>query len=180
MKVRPFWFIGVEDHPILTRISNFNAKSFAKYFDNSDEGIWKFFWEPSILDDLFSANSFGLDLADYDYLIGVGHLGTALAITLAYYNRESFSGSILSNLGGLGLLPSPRMLNGKRALPIQMRLRTGLYLVDTYLDVTSAGGIITDALVLFPPPKDMKLREKIMLSSATRLAEAGVSIKTFF
>ncbi len=101
----PNWFIGSgSDVSIFKKINNgFSLSPYS--FKSRDDEIWNFFLYPSLVEEFSKKVGQELDLNKSDYLIGVGHLGPALANALAYYNQNTFSGSIMMYLGGHGLVP---------------------------------------------------------------------------
>jgi hypothetical protein len=178
IRERPHWFLGrgagqAEIHPTSSRL-----KSMANWIEPDDEGVWRFFTSPGFVEDFSIATGEILPLVEYDCLLGVGHLGTAMAITLAYYNRESFKGSICSYLGRSGFLPDPQALQGRRILPIEMRIETGLYPVDVFLLGQAVGASIQDYITVFPIRKRLGRWKRIRLTSLRRLSELGITFRS--
>lgn len=182
----PSWFIGSgSDISIFEKIENeFSLSSYS--FKSKDDEIWNFFLYPSLVEEFSKEAGEKLDIKKYDYLIGVGHLGTALSIALAYYNQNIFSGSIIMYLGGHGLVPNPDSLFGKKVLPIEMRITTGVYAVDIYTLVKKYNGLINKYLTVFLPPvskRIISLNDIAMKSRQTslrKMKEHGVEFLYFF
>lgn len=175
---RPHWFIGRGTDLSIVQISGSELETLCSWISSDDEGIWEFFMTPAFVEEFALAAGDIIDLADYDYLIGIGHLGTALAIALAYYNQESFRGSIMFYLGRHGLIPKPPTLQNKRVLPIEMRTRTGCYAVDVFLRVEDLGGSITEYITVFRPQRMRKLALQARQTSIRRLIDRGVTFQS--
>lgn len=143
----------------------------------TDEGVWDFFSDPEFVADFATRIGQKLRLNDYDCLLGVSYLGTALAIALAYHNQDSFSGRIISYLGEEGLLPRPVSLANLKILPLEMRLTNGTYAVDVYERVRKLGGTIDQYVMIFPPSEPNDLFEQSRQTSIARLIDRGVRFR---
>lgn len=123
----------------------------AKYgFDD-----WSLFLEPQSIERLAIDIGTKLNIEDYDYLLGVDHLGLATAIAVAFYNREKFSGSIIAHLRRPKLLPNNPSLENKRVLPIQLRFENSLLQFDVFRRVQSLGGHIDKYVTIFQPNRNL-------------------------
>jgi hypothetical protein len=142
----------------------------------TDEGIWEFFLNPNFLNEFSILAGDALHLEQYNHLFGVGHMGTALAIVLAYYNRNRFKGTIISSLGEYGLIPRSANLKNTKVLPIEMRVITGSYAVDAYLHLRNFGAEVTEYVSVFYPLKPNSFIKQLRQTSIDRLKTKGMKI----
>lgn len=186
MSKSPKWFIGMGSDVSNFKKLNIDFSLSSYSFKTKDDEIWDFFLYPSLVEEFSKKAGKELNLNNYDYLVGVGHLGTALSIALAFYNKETFSGSIMMYLGGYGLIPKPDTLAGKRILPIEMRITTGVYAVDVFTLVRKYNGKIDKYLSVFLPPLSKKtvsfsaIAMKSRQTSIKKMKEHGVEFLHFF
>jgi hypothetical protein len=172
---RPSWFLGKapKDYQFETTNPHLGKLVRNKLVPN-DEGRWSFFLDPVFVEEFASSAGKIINLGEYDYLIGTSHLGTALAIALAYYNFEEFHGHILFHLGRDGFVPSVPSLSGKKVLPIEMIITSGVYAVDIYLRVLQLGGRIDKYITAFQIPGSSRGWTQSRLASIPRLRKNGV------
>ncbi len=141
-----------------------------------DDGIWELFRDIEIILELAKISSQYIDFAEYDYLLGVSILGTALAISMAQFNSGVFKGKVISYMGHKnGILPHSTELVGKKILPIQARITSGLYPADVYEHVLKRGGTITEYYSVFAPSSSNGLWEQLYRSSIGDLMSRNVS-----
>lgn len=176
IKRRPQWFLGRGTDLSLVEQASSDLKDLCGWINPSDEGIWEFFLRPSFLREFAILAGQELHLEDYDHLLGVGHLGTAVAITLAFYNQDRFQGTIITSFGEYGLIPCPPTLKNKKVLPIEMRVKTGVYAVDVYTRLERLGARVTDYVSVFHPWNPRGLLEQLRQTSIGRLIARGVKI----
>ncbi len=177
---RPGWFFIKSQKRIQYKKISKYVKDFKDYIEPTDEDIWNFFQDPNTIESLFTLHDTNFDISKYDYIIGIGHLGTAIAITLSYYNRDHFKGSLVSYLGQHGLLPLPNNLSTKKILAVQMRLNTGVYAVDLYKRIIDLGGELSDLLTVFRPEKTRNIKKLLYQNSLQWLNELGVNFYSIF
>lgn len=176
IRQRPQWFVGRgTDLSVINRVSP-DIEKLCSWVTPSDEGIWDFFLKPSFLREFSLLAGTALHLEHYNHLVGVGHLGTTIAIALAYYNQDKFNGTVISSLGQYGLIPRPATFSGAKVLPIEMRVRTGAYAVDVYERLSELGARVTEYVSVFPPAEPRGLIEQSRQTSIGRLVARGVSI----
>lgn len=173
---RPQWFLGRgTDLSIVRRVSP-ELEKLCSWINPSDEGIWEFFFQPSFVREFAMIAGSVLNIEDFDHLVGVGHLGTATAIALAYYNQDRFKGTIISCLGEYGLIPRPVTLQGAKVLLLEMRVQTGVYAVDVYERLSRLGAQVPKYVSIFRPSEPRGLIEQSRQTSIGRLVASGVSI----
>jgi hypothetical protein len=179
IRERPHWFIGRGADCSVIKSPSPELEALCSRIEPDDEGIWEFFSSPGFVQEFALAAGDVINLSDYDHLIGVGHLGTAVAIAIAYYNQQSFKGSINFYLGRHGFIPRlPTLLRNKRVLPIEMRICTGVYPVDVFLRVRDLGGSITEYITVFPPENPRNLVLQSRQTSISRLIDHGVVFRS--
>lgn len=178
IKERPQWFLGKGHEPthIETIASRLNSLLPEK-ISPSDEGRWAFFLDPIFVEEWAKTAGDILNLEQYDYLIGAGHLGTALAISLAYYNQDKFTGKIVFYLGRDGFVPQIQDLRGKKILPIEMIITTGVYAVDIFHRVLELGGRIDKYITVFRPTRSRNWFVQSRLTSLSRLIDRGIKFQ---
>ena len=180
MRARPYWFIGRGHSPTFIETINSEFSSLlTRKIDPSDQGRWNFFSDPRLVEDWARTAGDVLKIDEYDYLIGAGHLGTALALSLAYYNQDKFAGKILFYLGRDGFLPQETTLRGKKILPIEMIITTGVYAVDIYHRVLELGGRIDKYVTVLRPIRTLNLLTQSRLTSISRLISHGIKFISF-
>jgi hypothetical protein len=180
IKERPLWFLGSNHKP--AHIETINSRLsylLPEKISPSDEGRWAFFLDPLFVEKWAKIAGDHLHLDRYDYLIGAGHLGTALAISLAYYNQDKFTGKIVSYLGRDGFVPVIPDLRGKKVLPIEMIITTGVYAVDIFHRVLGLGGRIDNYVTVFRPTQSRNWFIQSRLTSLSRLVDRGIKFLAF-
>lgn len=172
---RPNWFFGLGSD--LSAIPGCSPKisELAKQINPTDEGIWELFNHPKLVKEMALLSRECIDYGKLDYLLGVHVLGTAIALSFAYYNRDIFSGSVISYMGGeAGFLPKQKSLSGKTILPIQARVYTGLYPVDIYLKTRELDGQLDQYLSVFPPAEPKRFMHQMYQSAIGELISRDV------
>jgi len=171
---RPRWFLGRGTNMAMVKPISAELANLCMHINPSDDGIWDFFLDPAFLRQFALQAGSVLGLEDYDHIVGVGHLGTAVAIALAYYNQDRFRGTIITHLGDYGLIPYPKNLENKRVLPIEMRLKTGAYAVDVFTRLTGLGAEVRKYVSVFSPLKPLGVFELSRQTSIRHLSARGV------
>lgn len=181
IRERPNWFIGGgTDFSLIHKLHISKPPKIGRRLRSNDEGVWEFFSSPIFVEEFSRSIGQVLKLEQYDYLIGSGHLGTALAIAIAYYNQENFHGKILFYLGREGLVPYVPNLRGKKLLPIEMRITSGVYAVDIFLRVSELGGKIDEYITVFSPKSSENFGLRSRQTSIRRLTERGVEFFSYY
>lgn len=150
------------------------------YLKGSNMSIGEFAWHlftiPQLLQEICKIAGAKLNIEEFDYLLGVGHLGMSLAIALGYYNRDRFQGQILTWLGEYGLLPSSSDLDKKRILFITTRVQFGTYLMDALLDVEKHNGKVLEVVTVFRDFNANNFLERLRQTSLSRLRQKEIHI----
>jgi hypothetical protein len=175
---RPGWFLGrPKAPPAILALAPQISQAFP-WLDRSDTGVWRFFTDNDLVKAVSHAIGAHMDLGSFQSILGIGHLGTALAISVAFHNRDSFTGALMSHFGSQGLVPRPSTLRNQKTLALTMRLDTGVYAVDAFHRITQADGTLHSIVSVFPPDDSPSGRSAFYRSSLYRLGEAGVRIES--
>jgi len=173
---RPGWFIGKGSD--FTSITSLAPSLRDRYHGviASDDGVWAAISQPSFLDEAGQLAASRIDLAAYDLIVGIGYLGTAFAVTVAYHGRNVYTGQLASYMGMQGLIPVPHDIRGKRILAIQAHLQTGVYAVDVFHRLRELDADLQTILTVFPPHSAPSWFLRSYQSSIDKLESIGVSI----
>jgi hypothetical protein len=117
----------------------------------SDPGIWQYYRYPDLVQDMSIAIGQGLDFSGFSYLVGVSVLGTAVALSLAYYNMVNFKDTrVFSAYFEKRLVPPPHPdeLTEGEILLCQMRLTTGLLTNDAIKLIQREEGSCSNLLAI--------------------------------
>jgi len=117
----------------------------------SDPGIWQYYLDPDLIQGIAVATGQAMDFSAFSYLVGVSVLGTAVALSLAYYNMVNFKDTeVLSAYFEKRLVPPLHQgeLAGGEVLLCQMRLITGLLTNDALKLIQREGGCCNELLAL--------------------------------
>jgi hypothetical protein len=171
---RPRWFLGRGTNMAIVKPVSSELVNLCRHVNPTDDGIWDFFLDPAFVRQFSLQAGSVLGIEHYDHIVGVGHLGTAVAIALAYHNQDRFRGTIIAHFGDYGLIPYPKDLKNKRVLPIEMRLKTGAYAVDVFARLTGLGAEVREFVSVFSPLKPRSIFELSRQTSIRRLSDCGV------
>jgi orotate phosphoribosyltransferase len=139
---------------------------------SSEAGIWSFLSHPLLVGKACSEIASGVNVKQYDVLVGVCPIGTAIALALAYH--AGFTGPVIAAYAHPGLLPSRHAVCGKNCLVVQGRLTTGRLSVSALVEVERAGGSCRDLLAL---RFDMHAMRWLRRLPWKRIAAKGVRVR---
>ena len=129
---------------------------------STEVGIWSIWTDPSLLAEIGATVARTLDRSEYDAVVGVCAIGSALAWVLAYHAR--FPGPVYSSYESPGILPVPgEALAGKRVLVVQGRIITAQDTEAAIRRVEVLGGRCRDVLALKWAPEQQHRKRRAPL-----------------
>jgi len=142
----------------------------------SDQGVWELFQASTLVKNICKIAGEKISIDQYDYLVGVQPLGMALAVALAYCNKDLFKGQIVAWLGQAGFIPRITDWENKKVLIVTVRVQVGTYLADVVSQILQQNGKVKEIMMAIPDFDSSTIYNRYRLNALASLKKYGIRL----